>query len=301
MKKFLCSILAIFVLSGLIITEGVFSGTYYYPGEAFDIPLGQQLVTKDLNIPNNETITQVVLLLYGEVTGSAVVWDDFGGFTITLRSPYSVSVVAINSGCYYGSVLYDTRINDLSSASICSAIPPATGAFQPSPDSHLSDFNGYPINGNWSLIIYNEWPADSYGQISSWGLWFATASTPDPMPTPESSGEKIGIFKDTTGLWAIKDVTRAYFGSTGDEAVLRDYNGDGIKDIAIFRPSSGLWAIRGVTRAYFGSSIDSPFPLDVDGDGCCDIGIFRESSGLWAIRGITRTYFGSTGDTPVKW
>ncbi len=36
--------------------------------------------------------------------------------------------------------------------------------------------------------------------------------------------------------------------STG--IVSGDYDGDGVSDIAIFRPSSGLWAIRGISRLY---------------------------------------------------
>ena len=37
-----------------------------------------------------------------------------------------------------------------------------------------------------------------------------------------------------------------------------DYNGDGTSNIAIFRVGSGLWAIRGITRVYFGTSGDIP-------------------------------------------
>lgn len=78
-----------------------------------------------------------------------------------------------------------------------------------------------------------------------------------------------------------------------------DFNGDGTNDIGIFRPASGLWAIRGVTRAYFGGSNDDPMPGDYNGDGTVDIGLFRASSGLWAVRGVTRVYFGGSGDDPL--
>jgi len=37
-----------------------------------------------------------------------------------------------------------------------------------------------------------------------------------------------------------------------------DFDGDGKGDIAIYRPSSGLWAVRGITRVYFGRSGDIP-------------------------------------------
>ncbi len=78
-----------------------------------------------------------------------------------------------------------------------------------------------------------------------------------------------------------------------------DFNGDGTNDIGIFRPASGLWAIRGVTRVYFGGSGDDPAPGDYDGDGDVDIAIFRPSSGLWAVKDGDRTYFGGSGDEPL--
>ena len=79
-----------------------------------------------------------------------------------------------------------------------------------------------------------------------------------------------------------------------------DFNGDGTADIGIFRPSTGLWAIRGVTRVYFGSSFDQPVPADYSGNGVDEIAVYRPSSGLWAIRGVTRVYFGSGDDIPLN-
>jgi hypothetical protein len=110
---------------------------------------------------------------------------------------------------------------------------------------------------------------------------------------------EIAIFRETSGLWAIRGLTRAYFGRTGDLPVPGDYDGDGTTDIAIFRGSSGLWAVRGGARNYFGGSSDTPLPRDYDGDGTSDIAINRPATGLWAVRGITRVYFGAAGDDPV--
>jgi len=109
----------------------------------------------------------------------------------------------------------------------------------------------------------------------------------------------LALFRPGTGLWALRNVTRAYFGGVGDTPVYSDYDGDGTKDIAIFRGASGLWAIRGITRAYFGGSSDEPIPGDYNDDGFSDIAIFRESAGLWAVRGLTRSYFGTNGDIPL--
>jgi len=82
-------------------------------------------------------------------------------------------------------------------------------------------------------------------------------------------------------------------------ALAADFDGDSRDDVAIFRPSSGLWAVRGITRIYFGESSDEPRPGDYSGDGIADIAVFRPSTGLWAIRGLTRVYFGNSSDTPL--
>ncbi|MDP8235536.1 MAG: DUF1566 domain-containing protein [Candidatus Erginobacter occultus] len=111
--------------------------------------------------------------------------------------------------------------------------------------------------------------------------------------------QDITIFRPGSGLWAVRGVTRVYFGASGDAPVAGDYDGLGTAVPAVFRAGSGLWAARGVTRAYFGSFSDIPVPLQFNPSSACRIGIFRESSGLWAVREKTRFYFGGMGDTPV--
>jgi hypothetical protein len=108
----------------------------------------------------------------------------------------------------------------------------------------------------------------------------------------------IAVFRPDSGLWAIRSLTRVYFGGGSDLPVAGDYDGNGFSDPAVYRLSSGLWAVRGISRLYFGSAQDIPLPRDYDGDGLVDPAIFRETSGLWAVRGVTRVYFGSDGDFP---
>ncbi len=137
--------------------------------------------------------------------------------------------------------------------------------------------------------------------------------TPSSTPTPPSGAQgppwiydyngdgtsDIAVFRGGSGVWAVRGVTRAYFGSSSDEIVPGDYNGDGTTEIAIFRPTAGLWAVRGGARTYFGSGSDRPEPGDYNGDGTWDVGLFRPSTGMWAVKGVTRVYFGSSADTPV--
>ncbi len=109
----------------------------------------------------------------------------------------------------------------------------------------------------------------------------------------------LAIFRPASGLWAIKGVTRAYFGQSGDIPASGDYSGDGTTDIAVFRPTTGLWAVQGGMRTYFGADGDIPVPGDYTGDGTVDAAIFRPASGLWAVQGGARAYFGALNDIPV--
>jgi hypothetical protein len=110
---------------------------------------------------------------------------------------------------------------------------------------------------------------------------------------------EIGIFRRASGLWAIRNLSRLYFGRSDDEAVSGDFNGDGMADIGVFRDSTGLWAVRDLTRRYFGAADDKSVPRDYNGDGTTEIALFRGSSGLWAVRSQTRVYFGNSSDQPV--
>lgn len=150
-------------------------------------------------------------------------------------------------------------------------------------------------------------------------LWPSMTRTPPPSPTPtgpqptppttppfawnhdynRDGTSDIAVFRPDSGLWAIRGLTRVYFGRGTDKTVPCDYDGDGTTEIGIFREISGLWAVRALTRIYFGGFADSPQPGDYNGDGTADQAVFRSSSGLWAIRGITRVYFGGALDEPV--
>jgi len=132
------------------------------------------------------------------------------------------------------------------------------------------------------------------------------APTPVPGPTPPTyiPGDYNGdgtadfaIFRPSTGLWAVKGFTRAYFGGSGDTPVAGDYNGNNRTDIAVFRPSSGLWAVRGGIRLYFGDSGSMPASADYAGDGRFILGVFN--NGAWALRGFTRINFGQASDNPI--
>ncbi len=136
----------------------------------------------------------------------------------------------------------------------------------------------------------------------------SAAPSATPAPTPayrwilDYDGDwtsDIALFRPATGLWAIRGITRFYFGRQGDAPAPADYTGDGTTEAAVFRESSGLWAVRGLTRCYFGRSGDLPRPSDYRGTGKAEIAIYRPATGLWAIRALSRFYFGGGDDHPI--
>ncbi len=143
------------------------------------------------------------------------------------------------------------------------------------------------------------------------GITPLPTATPTPLPTPAAvieSGDyngdgtsDIGVYRPSSGLWAIRDVTRAYWGKAGgsDIPIPGDYNADGTSNIAAYRPSAGYWFIKDLTKVFWGKAGDIPVPGDYNGNGSSDIGVYRPSSGLWAIRGVSRAYWGKAGDVPV--
>jgi len=131
-------------------------------------------------------------------------------------------------------------------------------------------------------------------------------TSPTPLSLVIDSGDydgdstsDIALFRPSSGLWAIRHITRVYFGSSGDVPAPGDFDGDGSTDIALFRSSSGLWAAHGITRVYYGSQGDIAVPGDYAGSGSCSAAIYRSSSGLWSVRGVTRVYFGGSSDIAV--
>lgn len=81
--------------------------------------------------------------------------------------------------------------------------------------------------------------------------------SPAPADYGGEGAERATIF-EADGRWRIRGRTDFYWGGVADLPVPSNYLGDGTARPAVFRPESGLWAVRELTRAYFGRFGDIP-------------------------------------------
>ena len=134
----------------------------------------------------------------------------------------------------------------------------------------------------------------------------------------------IGVWRSTSGQWSLKYSAHGNvlsvavnWGTTGDQPVAGDYDGDGYMDLAVWRPSNGTWFILTSASNYttylsfpWGSEAlnDQPVPADYDGDGRTDVAMWRPETGEWWILQLSTgfsTYVteqwgaGALGDVPV--
>lgn len=224
--------------------------------------------------------------------------------------PWSIEVqYASSSGCLLANNLADEPfyvnrfeennpqlITNLTSAGSGYFADPARG------DLHLrSDF--LPAVDGGTFTADRETDIDGQGVVGSGpDIGADERRTPAVLQSGDYNGDGAAdpaFYRPASGLWAVRGLSRFFFGGAADQPVPSDYDGDGTDEPAVFRESSGLWAVRGLTRLYFGRRGDIPAPGDYSGDGTTSAAVFRPATGLWAMRGGNRVYFGRTGDRPV--
>ncbi|HDL64830.1 MAG TPA: hypothetical protein ENH12_05515, partial [Proteobacteria bacterium] len=180
-------------------------------------------------------------------------------------------------------------------------VTPSPGPTSSPPESisYPAGDGDYNGDGTAEIAVYR--PGPGLWAIRGLSRFYFGGGDGIPVPGDYRGGgtTEAAVFRPVQSLWRIRELTFFYFGGSSDRPVPGDYDGNGTSDPGIFREESGLWAVRNMTRVYFGGGGDLPVPGDYTGDGTIGIGIFRSANGLWAIRGVTRTYFGRSGDSLV--
>ncbi len=187
------------------------------------------------------------------------------------------------------------------------------------------------------VFARNQWfpSSDAWGNRTGW--FGNPLARPLPTPTPQlareyvyASGSRrlsvidsnaqevppadLAIWRPSTGGWWVlggvqgsQQITQTW-GTSGDDPVEGDYDGDGKTDFSVFRPGNNTWYIMYSSTAttaqfQFGASSDVPAQSDFDGDGKTDAALFRPSTGTWYViqSGNGQTLiqtFGNSTDTP---
>jgi hypothetical protein len=96
------------------------------------------------------------------------------------------------------------------------------------------------------------------------------------------------------------------FGTSTDQPVPGDWNGDGRLNVGVRTPSTRTFHLRtaaGTTNVVFGLVADVPVAGDWNGDGTTEIGVWRATAGKFRLRAadgtVTDAVLGNEDDLPV--
>jgi serine-aspartate repeat-containing protein C/D/E len=162
--------------------------------------------------------------------------------------------------------------------------------------AHLGDDSDIPVTGDWDGdgkhdigIFGPEWEGDPRAIEAEPGLPDVQNSADGPKKNPpppiDSATDGYRVLKRTAKGPIRADVIDHVFryGRMGDQAVVGDWNGDGIHSIGIYRggewfmdvDGDGRWS-KADRRASFGTRDGQPLVGDFDGDGIDDLAFYAD-------------------------
>ena len=182
----------------------------------------------------------------------------------------------------------------------------------PIPDDAF--YVGKTFYGRWYVVdagAANGFEVSQVFQFTVFGEG-TTANRPQFGDFDGDGTAEFSVYRPSDGNWYFlnslaNNFAAVNFGSSGDQIVPADYDGDGKNDVAVFR--QGNWIIRRSSDSQtvtvsFGLSDDIPVPADFDGDGKADVTVFRPSNGAWYRLNSSNNFFvanswGTFGDKPA--
>ncbi len=194
-----------------------------------------------------------------------------------------------------------------------------------------TNYTSHPVNSGTTASISHSWTkagtylirimaTDIHGAPSAWSAVLEIHIGASIV------ADKIGVFRN--GPWYLDQNGNRiwdpdsgdlsfWFGTSGDQPIAGDWNGDGHDEIGVFR--NGPWYLdyngnriwdpdSGDLSFWFGTSGDQPIAGDWNGDGHDEIGVFR--NGPWYLdyngnriwdpdSGDLSFWFGTSGDQPI--
>ena len=102
-----------------------------------------------------------------------------GDLTITLIAPDGRSVTLVSRKGGNGANFVNTVFDDNATSTISSSAAPFTGTYRPA--EPLSNLDGSPLGGTWTLRVVDSSPGD-FGTLDAWGVDAAPAVC-DPQPS----------------------------------------------------------------------------------------------------------------------
>jgi|GEM_PF-5714185 len=125
------------------------------------VPFGVQTGTAVIRVPDMFDINDVDVILSIEHT-----WDS--DVSVSLISPWQTVVYLIQNVGSNGDNFTDTYLNDDAIYPLSSGIAPFTGSFLPS--QSLSGFNRESGQGEWRLMLEDDYPSTDNGSLIAWTL-----------------------------------------------------------------------------------------------------------------------------------
>lgn len=171
-----------------------------------------------------------------------------------------------------------------------------------------------PSNGTW--YFFNS--ATQTFRVESWGVNGDAALPADHNGDGKSD---LAIYRPSTGSWYLLNSNSSggydrgsygvySWGTTGDQPLIGDFDGDQRADLVVLRPSTNTWYFRysafptAFSNIPFGQAGDIAVPADYDGDAITDIAVWRPTTGEWFVKfssngSLGVDTWGATGDKPV--
>ncbi len=142
-----------------------------------------------------------------------------GDLNIRLEHPNGSQIVLWNRTCNNGASGINVLFDQTASSIVCSS--PTSGAFKPI--GNLNNLNGLSAQGEWKLIITDNWNGDT-GSLNSWSLDFGCSATAGTntfelanfklYPNPNNGNFTIAFSSDST-----QDINIAVFDIRGRKVV----------------------------------------------------------------------------------